>query len=202
MIKTLIFDFGDVFINLDKPATAKAFAELGDFTMTPELQNLYDQYEIGKVTSTDFVDQIQKLLPNATREQIKEGWNAILKDFPERRLDFLKQIADEGKYKLILFSNTNEIHIDYIKENVPFFESFKNCFHTFYLSHEVHLRKPNTEVFSFMLKEHQLKAEETLFIDDTKVNTDSAAALGIHVWNNDPFTEDVTELFLKKSDLF
>jgi putative hydrolase of the HAD superfamily len=38
---------------------------------------------------------------------------------------------------------------------------------------------------------------ETLFIDDTKENTDAAKALGIHIWNLKPGKEDVLELLTK-----
>ncbi len=31
MIKTIIFDFGDVFLNLDKPATARELKQTGNF---------------------------------------------------------------------------------------------------------------------------------------------------------------------------
>ncbi|MDP4989348.1 MAG: HAD family phosphatase, partial [Polaribacter sp.] len=42
----------------------------------------------------------------------------------------------------------------------------------------------------------------TLFVDDVKENTDAAKSLGIHVWNLNPTTDNVTELFQKNSHLF
>jgi putative hydrolase of the HAD superfamily len=79
---------------------------------------------------------------------------------------------------------------------------FKNCFEKFYLSHEIKLRKPNKEIYEFALKENNLIAEETLFIDDLEENTTAASALGIHVWNLIPNQEDVSQLFIKKQHLF
>jgi putative hydrolase of the HAD superfamily len=49
---------------------------------------------------------------------------------------------------------------------------------------------------------HHLKAQETLFIDDTSENTITAASLGIQVWNLIPGKEDVTELFTKTNFIF
>ena len=49
---------------------------------------------------------------------------------------------------------------------------------------------------------NNLIAEECLFIDDTKDNTDTAAALGIHIWNIDETKENVIDLFSIKEDLF
>ena len=129
-------------------------------------------------------------------------WNFILRDFPEHRLKFIKQLAKDNNHQLILLSNTNELHIDYIKKNVSFYEEFKNCFDQFYLSHEINLRKPNADIFNFVLTENNLKAEECLFIDDTLENTQTAQQLGINVWNNNPATEDIVDIFTIKKELF
>ena len=101
-----------------------------------------------------------------------------------------------------MLSNTNELHIDWVKKNITFYEEFKSYFHQFYLSHEINLRKPDYEIFEFVLSENKLSAEETLFIDDTKENTDVATQLNIHTWNIDETQEDVVDLFKTKSHLF
>lgn len=202
MIKTIIFDFGDVFINLDKSATIRELTKLGLPLFTKDLEHLNESYETGEITTTDFINNYQKLLPDVSERKIINAWNAILKDFPKHRLEFLQKLSKERTYKLILLSNTNELHIDWIKENIPFYYDFKSCFHTFYLSHEINLRKPNLDIFQFVLDNHQLNPTETLFIDDTFVNTTAAKELGINTWNNDPKKEDVTNLFTIKSNLF
>ena len=94
--------------------------------------------------------------------------------------------------------NTNDLHISWIKKNwgLELYNDFKNCFEQFYLSHEIHFRKPNPDIYDFVLTNNQLKVHETFFIDDTKENTDAASKLGIHVWNLNPKNEDVTQLFL------
>lgn len=202
MIKTLIFDFGDVFINLDKPATEIAFSRLGFFSLTKELQHVHELYEMGRMTTSEFIVHHQNMFLETTELPIINAWNAILKEFPKHRLDFIKQLAARKEYQLILLSNTNELHINWIKKNIPFYLEFKNCFNAFYLSHEIHLRKPNKDIFQFVIDKHRLTPSETLFIDDTIANTKSAKQLGIHTWNNNPKTEDVTDLFTVKSNLF
>ncbi|MCJ7468363.1 MAG: HAD-IA family hydrolase, partial [Maribacter sp.] len=62
------------------------------------------------------------------------------------------------------------------------------------LSHEIGLRKPDREIFQFVLDDNGLIAEETLFIDDSKENTDAASALGLHCWNLRVGQEDIIEL--------
>lgn len=202
MIKTLIFDFGDVFINLDKPATAREMAKHNIKSFGDAIIATNEQLEQGFITSQEFQDAYTKVFPHIEGYNVITSWNAILLDFPTYRLDFIKDLASKNMYKLILLSNTNEIHIDWIKERLSFYEEFKNCFDVFYLSHEIGLRKPNADIYEFVLRENNLKPEECLFIDDTKANTDTAEKLGIHTWNIDPVTEDIVDLFTIKENLF
>jgi glucose-1-phosphatase len=60
------------------------------------------------------------------------------------------------------------------------------------------MRKPDAEIYNFVLAQHGLIAKNTLFIDDKKENTDSASSLGINVWNLQVGKEDVLDLFDKK----
>ena len=137
------------------------------------------------------------MIPN---ESLIYAWNAILLDFPKHRLTFLKNLVASKKYRLFLLSNTNELHISWIQKNwgMDLYNDFKNCFEQFYLSHEINFRKPNTDIYNFVLKENSLKATETLFVDDLKENTESAKTLGLHVWNLIPGKEDVIDLLKKK----
>ena len=59
------------------------------------------------------------------------------------------------------------------------------------------MRKPNSEIFNYVLNKHELQAKRTLFVDDKKENTDAAAALGFQVWNLQVGKEDVVDLFNK-----
>ncbi|WP_417558210.1 HAD-IA family hydrolase [Mesoflavibacter zeaxanthinifaciens] len=203
MIKTIIFDFGDVFINLDKEGALKLALEKFEITeLDEELQSINALYEQGLISTDEFLDFYADNFPKLSKDELKSIWNYIIKDFPEHRLQFIKQLAKDNNHQLILLSNTNELHIDYIKKNVSFYEDFKNCFDQFYLSHEINLRKPNADIFNFVLSENKLNAEECLFIDDTLVNTQTAQKLGINVWNNNPATEDIVDIFTIKKELF
>lgn len=202
MIKNLIFDFGDVFLNLDKAATAKELQKyrIKEFSRDMDLKN--QQYEKGLISSDAFVADYCNKFPDLSPEGFTSSWNAILVDFPQYRLEFLQQLASEGKYKLILLSNTNDLHIEWVKEQVSFFEQFRSCFDAFYLSQEVNLRKPDPTIFEMVLKEQHLKPSETLFIDDTAENTEAAEKIGIRTWNINPEKEDVVDLFEVKKELF
>ncbi len=203
MIKTLIFDFGDVFINLDKKGAMQHALELFKLDgFSTEMNHINELYEQGKITSGEFMQFYQKSFPYLTWQQILDAWNCILKDFPKHRLHFIKELARNEQYQLILLSNTNELHIKWIQEQVAFYEAFKSCFDKFYLSHEIGLRKPNQDIFQFVLDENNISPKECLFIDDTKDNTVTAEEMGFHVWNIDETSEDVTSLFSTKKALF
>ena len=203
MIKTLIFDFGDVFINLDKEGALKNALDLFKLDEFPEeLIAVNCLYEQGLISTEEFLEFYLSNFPHLSAETICDAWNCILKDFPKHRLTFLKALSEKKDYKLILLSNTNTLHINWIKEHISFYEEFKSCFDQFYLSHEIYLRKPDIAIFDFVIQTNNLKPEECLFIDDTKENTNAAFKLGIHVWNIDEKVEDVTTLFETHKALF
>ncbi|MEO0570870.1 MAG: HAD family phosphatase [Bacteroidota bacterium] len=195
MIKNIIFDFGDVFINLDKPATGRVMQKYGFTEITPQLDKIFKDYEMGHIASEHFLEQTRAIFPKATEQNIIDAWNAILLDFPEERLQFLEDLATENKYRLFLLSNTNEIHIESERQKMgERFTRFENAFEVFYLSYEMGKRKPNLDIFQQVLGENNLIPEETLFIDDTKENTDAAQHLGIKTWNLIVGKEDITQL--------
>lgn len=203
MIKNIIFDFGDIFIDLDKEIIFKEIVKFGgSVKLSPEIMTLNHSYEVGAISSKKFIDGLTEVYPKATSEKISAIWNSMLLDFPEYRLDFLEQLSQEKEFKLFLLSNTNELHINEVirKMGLKKYNRFKNCFDKFYLSHEIHLRKPNAEIFEFVLHENSLKAHETFFIDDTKENTDAAQEIGIQSWNLQVGSEDIIELKSKLKD--
>ena len=198
MIDTIIFDFGDVFINLDKNASLEALKKLGLKSWNVDLENLNQQLERGKLSEVQFMIGLKKLIPNASIDQLLVAWNSVLIDFPLHRLEFLELL--KPNYRLFLLSNTDEIHIAKFehKVGITFAREFYQCFEKVYFSFEIGMRKPDPEAFNYIIKKHDLSTKRTLFIDDKKENTDIAASLGMQVWNIVPGKEDVVELFDRK----
>jgi len=202
-IKTLIFDFGDVFINLDKKGAMQNALNLFNLEIfESDMVEINILYEIGKISTSEFIEFYKSKFLNLSETDIVDAWNYIIKEFPAHRIDFIKDLSQKKDYELILLSNTNDMHINFIKDNVNFYDDFKNCFDAFYLSQEIHLRKPNADIFEFVLKENNLISNECLFIDDTKDNTATADELGFNTWNIDETKEDVIDLFYIKKELF
>lgn len=198
MIDTIIFDFGDIFINLDKQATIDGLERLGLSSWNEDLEQLNISFEKGQISRDAFLLGIQKQIPNATIDEILMAWNAVLLDFPLYRLEFLQLLSK--KFRLFLLSNTDAIHIDHFeqREGASFYGDFYQCFEKVYFSYEMGMRKPDAEIYTTLINRHELAPKRTLFVDDKKDNTDAAKALGLHVWNLQVGKEDVIELLDKK----
>ena len=205
IVKTIIFDFGDVFINLDKPAIERELTLLGvPEPMSLDMLHIASEYEKGLISTEELTKLFNEKFPNISTQDFVKAWNSIILDFPEHRLQFIEELSSKNKYNLILLSNTNDLHIEQVIENMSLnrYERFKNCFDKFYLSQEIHLSKPSANIYEFVLNENNLHPNDCLFIDDVKENTDTAVNLGIHTWNLNPKQEDITTLFTTKKHLF
>ena len=188
-IQTLIFDLGGVIINL------KTEQEWLEEDLLPNFQpekfqslqqkQYFQQFETGNVSVPDFKQQLKEIAvnKNITEEEVVHHWNGILKEIPKHRVDVLKQLSK--KYKLILLSNTNHIHMDFIR-NYMVAEFGKNIlqenFHTCYYSQEIGLRKPHKEIYEFVLQQQGITASESLFLDDKPENLSEPEKLGIHTF--------------------
>lgn len=185
-IRHIIFDLGAVILNIDYSLTQKAFERLGieneaAFYSKQQQDELFDLLETGKIGEDEFVERIRKHLPGPVdKEKIIEAWNAIILDFPLRRLQILQQL--QLHYNTYLLSNTNIIHekeFNRVLQQTCGYPTLAVFFDRIYLSHRVGLRKPDPAIFQLILDENKLTPEETLFIDDSPQHIEAAAALGI-----------------------
>jgi putative hydrolase of the HAD superfamily len=185
-IKHIIFDLGGVILNIDYKLTETAFIAAG-IPNFPELysqlrqSDLFDKFEVGEMTREEFITELRRAANSSvTDEQILNAWNAMLLDYPVRRLQILQQLR--LYYDLFLLSNTNEIHEEAFNELLMRSHGIPNIgvfFDKVYLSHRVGLRKPMKEIFQRVLDDNGLKPEDTLFIDDSPQHIAAAKELGI-----------------------
>ncbi|MBS1509404.1 MAG: HAD family phosphatase [Bacteroidetes bacterium] len=186
-IKNIIFDLGGVLLDIDVKKTHQAFEQLGipdfsgNFYTLHHLNTLFEDLETGKISNGEFYDQFRhSSATHLSNEQIRDAWNALLLGFRESSLNFMEQLA--GQYHLYLLSNTNSIHHDYFSDQYRALtrrEKFENHFTKAYYSHQVKLRKPNADIYEYVLADAGINAGESLFIDDLAKNVDAANALGI-----------------------
>jgi glucose-1-phosphatase len=204
-VKNLIFDLGGVILDLSVEDTLTAFSNLSGlrkekvkdiFIGSPE----FNEFEKGLMNDDAFREFIRKTYaPQATDAQIDECWNAMLLGLPMQKLDLLDALKKE--FSVYLLSNTNGIHLHYINEVILKSVTGKNLldthFHKAYYSHRMGKRKPEPEIYLQVLEENNLKAGETMFLDDNPHNIESAASLGIqtvYVHHPDVMIHTSTEL--------
>ena len=186
-IKNIIFDLGDVILNIDVPIASKSFADLSGREQSEILtifkeNELFRQFETGAMDEPTFRNYVREILnfPDLSDEAIDTAWNSLLLDLPPERVELLKKLA--AKYRIFLLSNTSSIHITQVNkilEASTGVKKLEDLFETVFLSYEIGLMKPDTRIYQEVLDKAGLKAEETLFLDDNADNIRSAAQLGI-----------------------
>ena len=187
-IQNIIFDLGGVILNIDPAITMDEMKKLGisnfDHVFNKMKENgILEQLEKGEITEEQFMKLFRQNINKPIEYQtLIDTWNLLLLDYPEERIELLDRLNRSDRYRTFLLSNTNIIHKkDYTRQLQEEFgiEGLEDLFEKAYFSHEIHMRKPDPEIFKFVLEDSGLKAEETLFIDDTKENIESAEKLGI-----------------------
>jgi FMN phosphatase YigB (HAD superfamily) len=189
-IKNIIFDFGGVIINIDYKLTINEFKSLG----LTDIEKVYTQFsqlpwfnkfDTGGIGSETFLTEFSKMLaPGTNREQIIHAWNAMLLDFPAERAELLLNLR--SSYRTFLLSNTNEIHINYFLNRISEWygnEAMDKFFEKVYYSNRIGMRKPDKEIFEFVLMENSLKASQTLFIDDSIQHVEGARIAGLRAYH-------------------
>lgn len=198
-IKSIIFDFGNVLLNIDPALSAKAFTELGitegiDFWGSRSSADLLVGLEKGSITPDEFRKGAMKMLvPGVKPQQVDEAWNALLLDLPPKRVEKLKSL--KSQYRLFILSNSNQIHYECFMSRFEkeFGFPLDDLFEKLWFSHQAGMVKPNEEIFRFVLKDASLDPNETLFIDDTLVHVEAARKVGINAVHLQPGME-ITDL--------
>lgn len=185
-IKNIIFDFGGVIINIDSKKTIQALKQLKLYNAEKlftdvNTSNLLNKYELGIISDNEFLMYIKQYCSqNTTNNEIIRAWNSMLLDIPQNRIFLLNELKKD--YKIYLLSNTNHIH--YLSYTIDFEKAtgglkFNNFFDKAYFSFEIKMRKPSFEIYKHVLNEQKIKPEETLFIDDSLENIETAKMLNL-----------------------
>lgn len=183
--QNIIFDLGGVILNIDYNLTREAFGKLGVFNFDEmysqaNADKLFQKLETGSISNDNFFIEINNCTGLAlSPQEIRKAWNAMLLNFREDSLQLIASI--EKKYQLFLFSNTNFIHLEAFNEiyhKKVRQRPFNNYFSRAYYSCEMGERKPDVTSFQQILSQEKIKAENTLFIDDSIQNVETAKAMG------------------------
>lgn len=209
-IKNIIFDFGGVVLDIDPQLTVDEFVKLGftdfDKLTSPEFtEEIIGKFERGILTPEVFRTKLKTFFDlDITDQQLDYAWNSLLYDIPKERIEIIEQV--KKNYQIILLSNSNEIHYDLFVRDLQLrfgYREFDDLFHKSYFSFDLHLLKPNPEIYEFVINQHGILPEETLFIDDKEENIEAAKNIGLRTYKLDK-PERVRDIFVDgklKSDL-
>ena len=187
MIRNLIFDFGNILFDLDLDKIPQSFSRLLGQQYSAALERLhrhriFDLYETGGISTPDFVETLRYAAdPPLTEAQVVGSWNSIFLEMPSQRFEMLLQLRQ--RYNVFLISNINDLHerwiADYMarEHNIHDFEA--TYFDGVYYSHLIRLRKPNREIYEYVLADAELVPEECVFFDDMEINVEAARQVGI-----------------------
>lgn len=208
--KNLVFDLGNVIIDIDYQLPINEFQKLvptdstlnfGSIVSYSTQHKIFDLFEKGQITMPQFRSELRQFLKaDVLDSDIDLAWNSILLTYPPEKIDLLLNL--KTRYRTFALSNINEIHVDAIdaaaREKFGV-QRFADFFHAAYYSNEVGYRKPEPQIYELLLRKENLKPEETFFVDDKLENIEAAKALGIqayHLPERDKLKELLTELHI------
>ncbi len=204
-IRNIIFDFGGVIITIDQQQAINRFREIGVTDADKRLDSytqtgIFGELESGKINGEQFRTELEKLAGRPiTHQDCCYAWQGYCKELPQRNLDCLTRLRTKG-YKVILLSNTNPLMMEWAMSND--FDGkgnpIQSYFDSMYLSYECKMMKPEPALFQKVLRDENIRPEETLFVDDGELNIATAKQLGIQVFcppNGSDWTKEI-ERFL------
>ena len=185
--KTIIFDFGNVLINLDFERCFDAYEQLigtrwDMHNMPADITSAIHKYDRGHISDEAFIWVFQQYSDSSDPRAFIAAWNSLLGDIKKERLAMLERLRSD--YNLVILSNINNLHLRkiyiYLKKEYGITD-FENRYfdHVFY-SHHIGMRKPDAEIYPYVTETLKVNKSDILFIDDLSENITEAQSYGWH----------------------
>lgn len=179
MIRTIFFDLGNVVVSVNKEKALREIARMPGLSLSLVQQiaesHLEETFEKGLLSIGEYIQALRRdfgISEQITAESLIDVWQKPFEPIPEvcRLLPVLKRQA-----KLILLSNTNDLHIRAVRRKTSILDEFDELV----LSYQVNSRKPEAAIYRKALAVAGDLSEECLFIDDLIENVAAARRIGI-----------------------
>jgi 2-haloacid dehalogenase len=178
-IENIIFDFGGVLVDWNPRHLYKDHFK-DDNEMEYFLKNICTEewnleQDRGR-TLKEGTLLLQNQFPefHAMIQLFYDEWETMLKSEIPETVSLLYQL--KKKYKLYGLTNWSAETIFIAYDRFPFFKEFEGIV----VSGHEKMIKPNKEIYHLLLNRYNLKAENTIFIDDNLKNIKAAEEIGLH----------------------
>ena len=194
--EAVIFDLGRVLIDYDWHIALKGLQKWTRMSEEEAERRILAmdgvfRFETGKLDERAFhahvEEAVQAKIPFPDFEVL---WDSIFTGEIERVARVARAIMADGRVKLAVLSNTNAMHVRFLRRTWPLMNQLTNVF----LSNEIGYRKPDPSAFQHVLDRIGTKAEATLMVDDLERNIQAAKALGMLTLHVTSLEQAVKEL--------
>ncbi len=133
-------------------------------------------FDRGTLSEAELIERLQLRL-RATPARVAVILDAVRNSLVEKpeTLELIRNLQAQGT-PLYCLSNMPASIYAHLRQR----HSFWDVFNGIVISGEVQMMKPEPEVFLHLLEKYALRAQETIFIDDSPANIDSARQVGLH----------------------
>jgi putative hydrolase of the HAD superfamily len=171
-----VFDLGNVLVTFDFSrfySRLRAAGARSDALSEKSHQPLRDAYEAGSIDDGTFVDESMRLLRfSGDPAFFRSAWREIFElNAPMEAA--LQRLHQQG-FPLFVLSNTNNLHLTYLRDRFPFFQLFTGGAY----SHLARSMKPGEAIFRKLIAECRLDPGQALYIDDRPENIATGQKLG------------------------
>ena len=188
MIKNVVFDLGGVLVGLDLAKCRAAFDAIGLQAIGALIDPCHpaammERMEQGELSFHETCEEMRRMTGNrtVTDEQIAAAISAFLTGISVEKLRSIEALRRRGIRTYVL-SNNNPAAMETVRRMFTADgRTMEDYFDGIYLSYRMRLLKPHADIFIKMLEDSEMSAEETLFIDDSARNIETARQLGFAV---------------------
>ncbi|HIG31774.1 MAG TPA: HAD family phosphatase [Verrucomicrobiales bacterium] len=179
--KAVVFDLGKVLVDFDWNRAVQCFSRISELSENEIFDaviksDLLIRYESGFISSKEFFKQTTALLKcDLDYDDFRKWFGDIFEPIPEM-IDLNNQLRASG-VPTFIFSNTNELAIQWIRGNYPFFADFND----FVLSYEHQCMKPDAHLYEVVEQRTGLTGSDLIYLDDRIENVESGQQRGWQV---------------------
>ena len=179
--EVVVFDLGKVLVDFDYSIASRRIAARG--RMSPaEVQRFIDhspllfRYEMGLLSRQQFFDEVRATTGfEGSLDEFAEFFADIF--FPIDAMIHLHAGLRAARVPTFIFSNTNDIAIEHIRRNFPFFSEFDE----YVLSYQHGAMKPQAKLYEVVEGVTGRRGEQILYLDDRIENAEAGRARGWQV---------------------